>query len=108
MTNISKTGKSSLISALSTIFTSALDPLCGCNISLVPKQYFAGIAGSSLTFFTIPVCPECGIVDPRCASRKVIDLAVSDIPAIDDMIEVASQPKPQQQRKPRPRNKGFN
>jgi hypothetical protein len=84
---------------MSTLFTSALDPVCDCNIGLVPKQYFAGAKGSSLVYFTIPGCPRCGAADRRCASRKVIDLAVSDVPAIDDMIEVPSQPETQHRRR---------
>ena len=99
MTKISKTSESALISAMSTLFTYTLDPLCDCNISLLPKQYFAGMTGSSLVYFTIPVCPRCGTADRRCASRKVVELAVSDVPAIDDMTEVASELEPQHRRR---------
>jgi hypothetical protein len=54
----------------------------------VAKEYFADATESSLTFYSIPVCPGCGPPDARCASRKVIDLVVNDIPPIEEMIEV--------------------
>jgi hypothetical protein len=73
---------------------------CSCDVPRIHKKYCAGATDLMITFYSVPVCPACGLVDTTSACREVREYFVADIPDLADMIEM---PERQENSKPRRR-----